>query len=489
MSTLDGLGLFLMSAITLRNWHSWKNSTPTRFQSPRGPGTCVDYWLAKDSENDFLKEVLGDKAISWVKEQNQESIDVLGNPEGTELYTRIRNILDSKEKIPDVTKIGKLFYNFWKDDKNPRGLLRRTTFEDYFKAEVNWELVLDIDELGKTENQSWVYHGHVPNNCLDANEDRVLVRLSPGGSDADVIREFDLKSKSFVEEKDGGFVVPVAKSRVSWKSNDELLIGTDWKDDNSLTDSGYPRLVKVWKRGTPLTDAVLLFEGLKTDVSISGYVSRHKTHVVTWLNRGLEFYKSEKLFAYQSLEEDHEKPINKKHKKKKSPSQQQVTHGKDHFVTLNVPIDAEVSHFCDQFLIFLRSDWLLNDISYEKGSLLSIPIEEFLHLHSMSGATSVHHTVTRLFTPSPTTSLDTWTSTKDYLVINVLNDVKTQVVFWRYSEENNEENEKAVEGETARTGGKWILEDEETGEFIHSFLLFCRSFSCTLFAFFSYLLF
>ena len=189
-------------------------------------------------------------------------------------------ILDSRDKIPHLSKYGDMYYNFWQDKAHPRGLWRRTTFEKYVAGgDVEWETVLDVDALGAAEGESWVYKGH---SVLEEFGDdgaplpptRTMMALSPGGSDAVVRREFDLVEKRFV---DGGFALPAAKSRVAWLDRDALLVGSDF-GPGSLTDSGYPRDVRVWRRGEPLADAALAFRGKASDVSVSGYVAHHRGH-------------------------------------------------------------------------------------------------------------------------------------------------------------------------------------------------------------------
>jgi prolyl oligopeptidase len=215
-----------------------------------------------DDPHLWLEDVNGEKQIAWVREQNAESTRALTS--GTAfpaLERRILSILDSKERIPAVTKIGDHYYNLWRDAANPKGLWRRTTLAEYRKTEPAWETVLDIDALAKTEQENWVWHGAT---VLEP-EDRVcLVSLSRGGADADVVREFDLDTKSFV---DGGFSLPEAKSRVAWRGRESLFVATDC-GAGSLTTSGYPRTVREWTRGTPLPQAEVVFEGQPDDMAV-----------------------------------------------------------------------------------------------------------------------------------------------------------------------------------------------------------------------------
>src|SRR5262249_50197984 len=153
-----------------------------------------------------------------------------------------------------VEKIGEYYYNLWQGKNHVRGLWRRTTLAEYRKDQPAWETVLDLDSLSQAEKEGWVWHG---TQTLPPDFTRAIVKLSRGGSDADVAREFDLAMRTFVTD---GFTLPEAKSEVSWKARDTLYVGTDF-GSGSLTTSGYPRIAKEWSRGTPLSQATAKFEG------------------------------------------------------------------------------------------------------------------------------------------------------------------------------------------------------------------------------------
>lgn len=174
-----------------------------------GSSEIVANWLKEDHKNHFLQDVLGEESLTWVRAQNEDCIYRLGDPTGQPIYNKVLSILDSKEKIPYVTKIGDFLYNFWQDEQHKRGLWRRTTLASYQHSEPEWEEVLDIDRLGAEEGESWVYKGHslLAESPSDPSFKRTMLSLSRGGSDATVIREFDLLSKSFVSAADHGFQV------------------------------------------------------------------------------------------------------------------------------------------------------------------------------------------------------------------------------------------------------------------------------------------
>lgn len=246
----------------------------------------VEHWEGRQGEHQWLEDVLGERALEWVRSGNSKALETLGgDPTGSGLYQRLFGILTNKEKIPFLRKIGGWYYNFWTDEENPRGLWRRTDLDSYRAGQPAWEVVLSIDALNREEGESWVYKGHTLFKPPDGTAPtRTLLQLSRGGADAVVLREFDLVHRRFVPESEGGFVVAEAKTRAAWVDADTLLVGTRFADspDDSLTSSGYPRTVREWRRGTALVDAPEVFAGRREDVSIGGYVSRHRDVVFEW---------------------------------------------------------------------------------------------------------------------------------------------------------------------------------------------------------------
>jgi len=162
----------------------------------------------------WLEEVQGDKALAWVRERNAQSRTVLeAHPRFAAMRDRFLEILDSKEQIPYVSRQRDALLNLWRDATNPRGLWRRTSLASYRQATSAWETVLDVDALAAAEKENWVWHGAT---CFGPSYRRCLISLSRGGADAHVVREFDMQSKRFVPAADGGFVLPEAKSSVTW---------------------------------------------------------------------------------------------------------------------------------------------------------------------------------------------------------------------------------------------------------------------------------
>ena len=225
----------------------------------------------------WLEDIQGKDALEWVDEQNDRTFTELRDSRVFEaLYDEAYTILTSDERLPEGAIIGDHFYSFWQDEINVRGVWRRMPLVAFRQGQSEWETVLDIDALEEREHQNWVYQG---NNCLGGT-DRCLIEISRGGKDESVYREFSLSDKRFVDD---GFLVPEAKSNVSWIDQDTLLIATRW-DDGVLTQSGYAVEVRLLKRGKTLEQATTVFRGDVVDTLLAPVVfhndERHYPFVI-----------------------------------------------------------------------------------------------------------------------------------------------------------------------------------------------------------------
>jgi len=333
----------------------------------------------------WLEDVEGAKAMAWVKEQNARSeAELKAAPEYAPTYAKALEIMDSKERIAFPDLMGSLVYNFWQDPEHERGIWRRAQLASYRTGDPSWETVLDIDALNRAEGKQWVFHGA---ECLPPAYARCLVSLSRGGGDAVEIREFDTTTKAFVP---GGFLVPEAKSHVSWKDADTVWLGTDF-GAGSLTTSGYPRIVKVWKRGTPMAEALTVFAAKVDDMTAAGSTTFTPEGRYDLVTRVPAFFQAE-TYLYLG----------------------------GRLVKIDVPLDASVRGvFKDHLLVSLRSDWTAGGTTYREGSLLSIALDDLLR---GSRAFRV------AFEPSPRVSLAGVATTRDRVVMTTLDNVISRMV-------------------------------------------------------------
>ncbi|OBJ53991.1 prolyl oligopeptidase family serine peptidase [Mycobacterium asiaticum] len=341
--------------------------------------------MASDAEDPYLwlEEVTGDEALDWVRARNEPTKAQFCDDDFETMRVQALEVLDTDARIPYVRRRGDYLYDFWRDATNPRGLWRRTTLDSYRTDSPEWDVLIDVDELGRADGRNWVWAGA---DVLEPELTRALISLSPGGSDAVIVREFDMRTREFVSD---GFELPEAKSQIGWDDPDTVLVGTDFGPD-SLTESGYPRILKRWRRGTPLTDAETVFEGDRTDVSAGGSTDRTPGFERTFVGRSLDFWNRQR-YELRGAE----------------------------LVSIDVPTDASsISVHREWLLIELRTDWSVGGTTYRAGSLLAANYDEFL-----GGARNLQV----VFEPDEHTCLYHYAWTKDRLLLVSLADVASRV--------------------------------------------------------------
>jgi len=342
-----------------------------------------------DDKYAWLEDVEGQKPLAWVRAQNAKSeAEIAATPEFKQLEGKILTMLDSDAKIPGVEKIGDHYYNFWKDKNHERGLWRRTTLEEYRKPQPLWETVIDLDALnaaeGLQDDKKWVWHGA---DCRKPDYRRCLIALSRGGSDADVTREFDLTTKQWIKD---GFFRPEAKGGLGWKDADTVYVYTDF-GPGSMTPSGYPRIVKEWKRGTPLSAASVVYEGTNEDMYIAAYHDHTPGFERDFVSRTIAFYNDELYLR-----------------------------GSDGKLTkIDVPNSTGKGVMREWLTVELREPWEVDGKTYKAGALLATKFDDF-----MAGKRKFEV----LFEPTDSTSLAGTTWTKNHVVLNVLDDVKNKLI-------------------------------------------------------------
>ena len=345
----------------------------------------------------WLEDVQGERALAWVRARNAESRAVLeAQPRFQAMRSDFLAILDSSDKIPVISRQGDQFYNLWRDAQHPRGLWRRTTLAEYRQSQPAWETVLDLDALAKAEGENWVWAGV---SCLGPRYERCLIQLSRGGADAHVVREFNTRDKRFVA---GGFTLPEAKTEIVWRDADTVYLGSDF-GPGSLTDSGYPRLVKRWQRGQPLATAVTMFEGQRQDVAVSVSVDLTPGFERTVFSRATDFYNTEQF----------------------------LLQGDGTRRRIAIPSDASLQFWRDQALLRLRSDWQLGSTRWPAGSLLIGDARALLAAADAVGMPATLPTLQALFTPSATRSLAGFGTTRSQVLVAVLDNVASRLEAWR----------------------------------------------------------
>ncbi|MBT1003586.1 prolyl oligopeptidase family serine peptidase [Paenarthrobacter sp. DKR-5] len=335
----------------------------------------------------WLEDIHGAEQLAWVREQNSRTEALLVSAKYRRMEASVLEVLDSSDRIPMATKRGDWYYNFWRDEANPRGLWRRTGWDSYRQETPEWDVLLDLDELGRSEGRDWVFAGAQLLRPADGGREyrRALLSLSPDGGDAKEVREFDLDTRSFV---DGGFRLPAAKTNVSWLDEDTLLVATDF-GPGSMTASSYPRTVRVLRRGGTTADAEPFFEVPAEHVmafavhdSTPGFERTVAVDMIDFYNRRVHLRRDG---------------------------------GWD---LIEVPTDVNVDLHRQWLVLRPRQDWECGGTLHPAGSLLVVELERFL---------AGERALTTLFTPDEHTALEAWSWTKDHLLLNLLQDVSSRI--------------------------------------------------------------
>ena len=335
-----------------------------------------------DDPHLWLEDVTGDDALDWVRRHNEPTVSTFAGDRFERMRNEALEVLDTDTRIPYTRRRGDHLYNYWRDAANPRGLWRRTTLDSYRTDSPEWDVVLDVDALASAEDENWVWGGA---DVIYPERTRAMVTLSRGGADAAVTREFDMFTRQFVDD---GFELPEAKSSTAWEDEDTLLVCTDF-GEGSMTESGYPRIAKRWRRGQPLEAAESLFEAEPADVRVIAGVDRTPGFEHLRLGRWTDFYNRTRF---------------------------EVRDGE--LIPIEVPTDASISLHREWMLVELRTDWTVGETTYVAGALLAIDFEDFL-----SGAREL----AVVFSPDAHTCLNHYGWTLDKLVVVTLRDVSSEV--------------------------------------------------------------
>lgn len=340
-------------------------------------------------ENLWLEDIRGEAQLAWVREQNARTEELLETGDYPELETRILEVMDSQDRIPMVTKRGDWYYNFWRDAANPKGLWRRTRWDSYVTDSPEWEIVLDVDALAAEEGVEWVWGGAGFLRPADGKSwRRCMVRLSPDGGDAATLREYDVEDRAFIAPGEGGFTLPTAKGGADWLDADTLIVSSTLGED-AVTSSSYPRIVRKLPRGSALEDAEVIFEVPADHLMASGGFDD---------TPGFERLLASDRISFFDVQ----------HSVWRDGEWQQIP----------VPTDVDIDLHREWLLFRPQRDWELDGTVHRAGSLLAADFEAF-----MGGSRDL----TLLFAPDEHSSLQSWSWTKNYLLVNLLRDVSSDI--------------------------------------------------------------
>jgi prolyl oligopeptidase len=343
----------------------------------------------------WLEDVEGEKALDWVREQNARTLALLeADPRYQKLYETALKIITAEDRIPYPMFLGDGLSNFWQDAAHVRGLARRTTLESYRTTDPHWETIYDLDAIAAAEDRNWVAAGA---SVLPPEDRLCMLGLSDGGKDAMTLREFDIAASGFVE---GGLMLPEGKQSATWLDADMLFVARDW-GPGTMTASGYPFIIKRWRRGEPLDTAEEVFRGTPDDVSVRTSVLRDSDGTVRGILmiRAIDFYISEWFLL-----------------------------GDRGPIRLPLPGKASLSAFVSgQLIVGLEEPWEWHGATFASGALISLDLAQCL-----ADASAVEPVL--IYAPGPRETIEGVTSSRSRLLVAIYRNVQGRAVSYRFAD-------------------------------------------------------
>ena len=329
----------------------------------------------------WLEDIDGQRSMDWVHRENARSLPVLENDRRfPALLQAALQVAQNRDRLPLGGIQHGYLYNFWQDEDHVRGIWRRATVASYATGNPEWSTLIDVDALAAAEHANWVWEGA---DC-DPSGARCMISLSNGGLDAVTRREFDIASRSFVAN---GFVIPEAKSRIAWIDRDTMLVATNW-GEGSLTPSGYPFILKSWRRGAPLSSAQELVRGAQSDVGITPFdvTDTDGSHHV-FVNHDVTFFES---------------------------TVEVVTPAGPRELTL--PRKTSIQGlYRGRLIVTLLQEWQIGGRTYANGELVAM---------ALNSATSAAPTIEEIYTPGPRQSIESVAITRDAVLVSGFDNVR-----------------------------------------------------------------
>ncbi|MGA2287231.1 prolyl oligopeptidase family serine peptidase [Bradyrhizobium sp.] len=333
----------------------------------------------------WLEDIEGERALDFVERQNRLTLEKFGDAGFARDRDTLATIYDRPDNIPYVGRRGGLLYNFWKDANHPRGIWRRTTPDEYRNPDPKWDIILDLDKLAAEEAEDWILNSI---QALPDSNARIL-SLSRGGSDASVTREFDIGTRAFVTD---GFTLPQAKGSAEWLDRDTLLLSSAY-GEGMATTSGYARTVRLWRRGTDVNRAQVIFETAPDNIMAFSSIDRTGASLRVWFVEWLDF------FNYRIWLGDDSGAKTK----------------------LDLPTDVWARAYQDWQVVKLRTAWSPRGRSFAPDTVLGISLSAFL---------AGDRNFEVIFEPGPRRALQGFFWNAGRLVLPILDELRPVFEVW-----------------------------------------------------------
>ncbi|MBF7015287.1 prolyl oligopeptidase family serine peptidase (plasmid) [Novosphingobium resinovorum] len=224
--------------------------------------TAIASPIAAQDSYQWLEVPTDAKALDWAKQQTQAAeAKIATMPDHAAVLHELKTALSAANPPPEFLLAGPYALRFQRSAERPHGVLSVSRRKPDGTPGA-WRDVIDVDALGKAEGKAYeLRFDGTRLSCRPEGNNRCILQLSPGGGDEDELREFDLDTGAFVAD---GFRTPASRTMAAWLNDDTLLLEHTISGARTLS-TGWARDVLVWKRGTPLSSAKVVYSAQPGD--------------------------------------------------------------------------------------------------------------------------------------------------------------------------------------------------------------------------------
>jgi prolyl oligopeptidase len=328
----------------------------------------------------WLEEIETPRVLAWVEEQSAATLQRFSDAAVMADRDILKAIFDRPDNIATPNRRAGRLFNPWKDAANPRGVWRVTTLESFCSDAPDWDVLIDVDALAAREGEDWVWRGGA---SLPPAHERAIVHLSRGGSDAVVLREFDLSTREFVPD---GFNLPESRSSIAWLDRDTVLLSSPL-GTGMATRSGLPRTIRLWRRGGDPLTAPVVFETTEESMGVWAQFDRDSA------NERVLFIEKPGIIDANIWIGDRNGPRTK----------------------VDLPTDCWAQTSRDWLAVKPRTAWTVGGENYAPDTVIGMPFPAFL---------AGERRFTRLFEPQDRRALQGFFWCGGRLVLSILDDLK-----------------------------------------------------------------
>jgi prolyl oligopeptidase len=221
--------------------------------SMAAPQTCTTH----SDRFDELIPQFGAKAVAWAKQQTDLTRAKLeASPNFTAVMADMRAVHANGRPLPSYDLLaGRRYMRIERDESHPYGRIEAADAKPDGLPGA-WRTAFDLDAYNKTAPTHYTIKWINPEaECLAPAYERCMLSLYYKGGQDNAYVELDLTTGTLVKD---GFRLEPGRNSLAWLDRDTLLVAHTTQGAPALPNQ-FPAELHVWKRGTPLAQAPVIY--------------------------------------------------------------------------------------------------------------------------------------------------------------------------------------------------------------------------------------